>query len=48
ALEGKIKNFTGLDQPYETPPAPEILLDTTVESADQLAERVINWLKVQL
>jgi bifunctional enzyme CysN/CysC len=41
---GAIKNFTGFDSPYEAPRAPELRLDTSVESADALAERVIAHL----
>ena len=41
AQAGKIKNFTGLDAPYERPNAPEVLLQTTDSSPQQLAERVL-------
>lgn len=45
ALVGKIKNFTGIDQPYETPLSPELTLDTTAETAEALADRVIAYLE---
>ncbi len=45
ALAGKIKNFTGLDQPYEAPENPELKLDTTSASAETLAERIVTWLE---
>jgi len=41
AQAGKIKNFTGLDAPYERPNAPEVHLHTTESSPQQLAERVL-------
>ena len=41
AKAGMIKNFTGLDSPYEMPRAPELRLVTSAESADALAERVV-------
>ena len=41
ARQGLIKNFTGIDQPYESPPAPEIHLDTTTKSVDELVEALI-------
>jgi bifunctional enzyme CysN/CysC len=41
ALAGEIKNFTGVDQPYEAPEAAEIVLDSGAGAAEALAERVI-------
>ena len=40
ALAGEIKNFTGVDQPYETPEAPEIRLDTARASSEACADEV--------
>src|SRR4029434_3465518 len=34
ARRGELKNFTGIDSPYEVPEAPEIHLDTTQLTAD--------------
>ncbi len=47
ALKGEIKNFTGVDQPYEAPETPEMTLDTGGASADALAERVISELEAR-
>ena len=47
ALSGEIKNFTGVDQPYEPPEAPELRLDTTSAEAEELADRVIKELEAQ-
>ncbi|NLH81809.1 MAG: adenylyl-sulfate kinase, partial [Phyllobacteriaceae bacterium] len=44
AREGKIKNFTGIDSPYEVPAAPELVLDTTAADAEALADRVVAHL----
>ena len=44
AKAGLITNFTGLDSPYEAPENPEIRLDTTAASPEQLADQVIAWL----
>jgi bifunctional enzyme CysN/CysC len=41
ALAGEIKNFTGVDQAYEQPEAPEITLRSAYESAEALADRVV-------
>ena len=45
ALAGQIKNFTGIDQPYEAPTEPELTLDTTGATAEALADRVVAWLE---
>ena len=45
AQSGAIKNFTGIDQPYEVPVAPELVLRTTQDSAEKLADRVIRHLR---
>ncbi len=44
AREGKIKNFTGIDSPYEPPLQPELRLDAASADADMLAGRVIDYL----
>ncbi|HEY1944453.1 MAG TPA: sulfate adenylyltransferase subunit CysN [Roseiarcus sp.] len=41
ALAGQIKNFTGVDQPYEAPEAAEIVLHTEGSTPEALAERVL-------
>ena len=45
ALAGEIKNFTGISQPYEAPPSPELHLETRGQSAEQLADSVIGVLE---
>ena len=47
ALRGEIKNFTGVDDPYEVPVAPEITLSTTDCRAEDNARRIINYLVVK-
>jgi sulfate adenylyltransferase len=44
AREGKIKNFTGVDDPYEAPHNPEIVLDTVAHTAEENAERILAHL----
>ncbi len=41
ARRGEIKNFTGIDSPYEPPEEPEIALDTSRLSAEEAAHTVI-------
>lgn len=45
ALAGEIKNFTGVDDPYEPPLRPEVALETDKESSLQSAARVMAKLK---
>ena len=45
ALAGEIKNFTGVDQPYEAPEAPELTLNSAGESPEALADRVVKELE---
>jgi bifunctional enzyme CysN/CysC len=41
ARAGELKNFTGIDSPYEAPEDPEIRIDTTKMSAAEAAERIV-------
>ena len=45
ARRGDLKNFTGIDDPYEQPMNPEIELDTLTHSAEENAHRIIAYLK---
>jgi bifunctional enzyme CysN/CysC len=45
ARRGELKNFTGIDSPYEAPERPEIRIDTTAVSAAQAAELVVAHLR---
>jgi bifunctional enzyme CysN/CysC len=45
ARAGALKNFTGVDSPYEPPEAAEVRVDTAALSAEQAAERVLAWLR---
>ena len=44
ARAGNLKNFTGIDSPYESPENPEIEINTDDMSLEDAAERVINGL----
>ena len=44
ALAGEIKNFTGVNAPYEAPENPDLRLETTKVSADLMARNVIDEL----
>ena len=45
AAAGQIKNFTGIDSPYEPPEAPELVLTTASATPESLAERVLSYLR---
>ncbi|WP_192256447.1 sulfate adenylyltransferase subunit CysN [Mesorhizobium caraganae] len=44
ALNGEIKNFTGVDSPYEAPENPEIHLKTLGKTAEEMVETLEHWL----
>ncbi|MGB3538575.1 MAG: sulfate adenylyltransferase subunit CysN [Mesorhizobium sp.] len=44
ALKGEIKNFTGVDSPYEAPENPEVHLRTLGRSAEEMVETLEQWL----
>jgi bifunctional enzyme CysN/CysC len=45
ARRGELKNFTGIDSPYEAPVDPELHLDTTALSPEEAAQAVIALLE---
>jgi bifunctional enzyme CysN/CysC len=44
ARSGDLKNFTGIDSPYEAPLSPEIRIDTGAMSVEEAAEYIIGQL----
>jgi len=48
ARAGELKNFTGIDSPYEPPEHAEIVVDTTAMSATEAAEKIVAWLEGEL
>ena len=47
ARRGELKNFTGIDSPYEAPEHAELRIDTTDVSAEEAAERVVRLLQAR-
>ena len=45
ARRGEIANFTGISSPYETPEAPEIVVNTHTQTAEEAAEQIVAKLK---
>jgi bifunctional enzyme CysN/CysC len=44
ARAGELKNFTGIDSPYEAPDSPEIRIDTTRITPEQAADAIVDML----
>jgi bifunctional enzyme CysN/CysC len=47
AMDGQIKNFTGIDSPYELPEAPEMVIQTVTTEPAVLAAQVIDFLQAR-
>jgi adenylyl-sulfate kinase len=45
AIAGEITGFTGVDDPYEVPENPELVLDTMTESPEESLQNVLTKLK---
>ncbi|PVM79525.1 sulfate adenylyltransferase subunit CysN [Caulobacter radicis] len=45
ARSGQLKNFTGIDSPYEAPEAAELVIDTTKVDPVAAAEQIVAWLE---
>ena len=45
ARAGEIKNFTGIDDPYEAPEAPEIHLSTAAMTVEEEVNLIVDYLK---
>jgi adenylylsulfate kinase len=47
ARAGEIRNYTGIDSPYEEPINPELVIDTERESLKESIDKVMNFLKTR-
>jgi adenylylsulfate kinase len=45
AKAGIIKNFTGISDPYEAPETPEVTVDTSKETIEESAEKILVFLR---
>jgi len=45
ALAGEIANFTGISDPYEEPLSPDVVVDSSTESVEQSAAKVLSLLE---
>jgi adenylylsulfate kinase len=44
---GEIKNYTGVNAPYEAPSNPELVIDTESETVKECVSKIIDFLKVR-
>ncbi|RME74144.1 MAG: adenylyl-sulfate kinase [Chloroflexi bacterium] len=44
AIRGEIQNFTGISAPYEEPQSPELVVETDLQSTDEIVDRVMEEL----
>ena len=47
ARRGELKNFTGIDSPYEAPEAAEIRVDTSTMTAEAAADAIVSYLETR-
>lgn len=48
AMDGKISAFTGLDDPYEAPERPEIVVNTEKQTEEESVKQILDYLKPYL
>ena len=46
ARSGEIKNYTGIDSPYEEPENPELIIDTDNQSLEDSVSTILNFLEL--
>ena len=46
ARAGEIKNYTGVDSPYEVPKNPELIIDTDNQSLKESVSSILNFLEI--
>ncbi len=48
AIKGEIKDFTGVQDPFEIPEYPDIVVNTDKESIDESLKKIIEYIEVRL
>jgi adenylylsulfate kinase-like enzyme len=48
ARAGEVKNFTGIDSPYETPSNPDVTINTHEHSVDESLTRLLSIVKPKI
>jgi adenylylsulfate kinase len=44
ALAGEIAHFTGVSDPYEEPVSPDLIVDSSIESVEKSATKILSYL----
>ena len=47
ARAGLLKEFTGIDDPYEAPESPEVVIDTAALTAEESAQKIVQYLEAE-
>ena len=47
ALSGEISNFTGLQDPYEEPLSPDVMVNTDSETVEECVDKIISAIKIR-
>ena len=47
ALSGEISNFTGLQDPYEEPLSPDVMVNTDNETVEECVDKIISAIKIR-
>ena len=47
ALSGEISNFTGLQDPYEEPLSPDVMVNTDSETVEECVDKIISAVKIR-
>ncbi len=45
AMAGEVKNFTGVNDPYEVPEKPELKVNTEIESLEDIKVKILSQMK---
>jgi adenylylsulfate kinase len=48
AREGKIKHFTGIDSPFESPTNPDVVLKTAIENPKDLLNKLLEFVEPKI
>jgi adenylylsulfate kinase len=47
ARNNEIKNFTGINDPYEEPPNPDVVINTEEHTAEESVSKILDFLKLK-
>src|SRR5690606_1423902 len=48
ARAGEIKNFTGIDAPYEAPELPQVTINTEEEAIEEAVQKILNFIQPKI